>query len=71
MKAVLVGKKEIKTKDSRKFTIAYLLFDEKETIGQACKDAFIDGHNLSDSMVGAEVNVEIDFKGRVTDVTAA
>lgn len=71
MKAVLVGKKEIKTKDNREFTIAYVVYDEKETVGQACKDCFISGHELPDSLIGQKVEIENDFKGRVISVVAA
>lgn len=71
MVATLIGKKEISAKDKREFTIAYIVFNEKETAGQACKDCFLDGHNIPDALLGQQVNVEVDFKGRVTEVTAA
>lgn len=72
MIATLIGKKEISSKKSNKdFTIAYIVFEDKETKGQACKDIILDGHNLSDSLVGQSVDINIGFNGRVQSIEAA
>lgn len=69
MVATLIGKKEISSKKTNKdFTIAYIVFEDQETKGQACKDIFLDGHSLSDSLIGQEIEVNIGFNGRIQSV---
>lgn len=71
MLATLMGIKEISSQKGE-FTIAYIAFDNEETKGQACKDCFLRGHPLSEKMIGAAVNVEINIEnGRVNAITAA
>jgi hypothetical protein len=66
---MLVGKREFSSsKTGKEYTTAFLVYDDKETIGQACKDALINGHDLPDDLVGQEVEVEIDFGGRVQGI---
>lgn len=72
MVATLIGKKEISSKKTDKdFTIAYIVFEDKETKGQACKDIILNGHELSDSLVGQQVEVNVGFNGRVQSIEAA
>ena len=69
--ATLIGYKEISSRKGD-FTIAYLVFHPEEGLGQACKDVFLQGHPLSEKMIGQAVKVSINLEnGRVTGIKAA
>lgn len=72
MKAILVGKREFtSSKTNKDYTTAYLVFEDKDTLGQACKDALLNGHDISDDLVGQEVEVEVNLQGRIEGISLA
>lgn len=69
--ATLIGYKEISSAKGN-FTIAYIVFTPEEGFGQACKDCFLRGFSLKESMIGQAVKVSINIEnGRVTAIQAA
>lgn len=69
--ATLIGYKEISGRKGD-FTIAYITFTPEEGFGQACKDCFLNGHPLSEDMIGQAVKVSINIEnGRITGIQAA
>ena len=72
MKAVLIGMKKFNSqKTGKNYTTVYLEYEDRETLGKACSDALIEGHELSEELINEKVEVEVDLRGRVQGVIPA
>lgn len=72
MQAKLIGLKRIESsKNGKKYTNAFLVFEDKEAVGKACGEALLNGHDLSDDLVGQDVEVEVDLRGHVQGIAPA
>lgn len=72
MKALLVGMRKFTSgKTGKDYTTLYIQYENKEVTGKACGDALVEGHELPESLVGKNVDLETDLRGRVLGVVAA
>lgn len=72
MNVNLIGKKEIHSaKTGKDFTMCYVVYDDAETSGQACKEIVLSGHDIPDKLVGQVVSVTVGLDGRVQSLEEA
>lgn len=70
MKAMLMGMRKFSSsKTNKDYTTVFLVYEDKDVIGQACGDALLNGHDYSEELVGQEVEVDVDLRGRVQGIT--
>lgn len=72
MEAMCVGMRKFhSSKSDKDFTSVFLVYDDKDTIGQACSDALLNGHDYPEDLVGQEVEVEFNMRGRIEGIAPA